>query len=105
MAEIVRGHRSPVRVATKAIVAVAAMTGPMLVIPALGSTAFAGEQPTTNGHGHGKVVFPTRSNAPKAGYAGAASGTGQLRYGGAVDGIGVTTGPPKVYLVFYGSQW
>jgi len=28
-----------------------------------------------------------------------------LTYGGAVDGIGVTTGKEKVYLVFYGSQW
>src|SRR5690349_5180340 len=28
-----------------------------------------------------------------------------LRYGGAVDGIGVTTGPERVYLVFFGSQW
>ena len=28
-----------------------------------------------------------------------------LRYGGAVDGIGVTTGAEEVYLVFYGSQW
>ncbi|MDR0343808.1 MAG: hypothetical protein LBI49_12030 [Nocardiopsaceae bacterium] len=28
-----------------------------------------------------------------------------LAYGGAVDGIGVTTGHPKVYLVFYGTQW
>jgi serine protease len=28
-----------------------------------------------------------------------------LNYGGAIDGIGVTTGHEKVYLVFYGSQW
>ena len=28
-----------------------------------------------------------------------------LNYGGGIDGIGVTTGPEKVYLVFYGSQW
>jgi serine protease len=28
-----------------------------------------------------------------------------LNYGGGVDGIGVTTGHEKVYLVFYGSQW
>jgi serine protease len=28
-----------------------------------------------------------------------------LRYGGGIDGIGVTTGHEKVYLVFYGSQW
>src|SRR5262249_27073722 len=26
-------------------------------------------------------------------------------YGGGVDGIGVTTGAPKVYLVFWGTQW
>jgi serine protease len=105
MAEIVRGHRS-FRVASKAVVAAAALTGPILVLPAVGATAFAGEQPTTNGHGHGKVVFPTRSNSPKnSANAGAASGTGQLSYGGGNHGIGVTTGPPKVYLVFYGSQW
>ena len=30
---------------------------------------------------------------------------GQLTYQGGIDGIGVTTGPPKVYLVFWGSQW
>jgi hypothetical protein len=28
-----------------------------------------------------------------------------LSYGGGIDGIGVTTGAEKVYLVFYGSQW
>jgi hypothetical protein len=28
-----------------------------------------------------------------------------LSYGGGVDGIGVTTGTERVYLVFYGSQW
>jgi serine protease len=28
-----------------------------------------------------------------------------LNYGGGIDGIGVTTGHQKVYLVFYGSQW
>jgi serine protease len=28
-----------------------------------------------------------------------------LNYGGGIDGIGVTTGPQRVYLVFYGSQW
>jgi hypothetical protein len=30
---------------------------------------------------------------------------GPMHYNGGVDGIGVTTGTPKVYLVFYGSQW
>src|SRR5437763_15351629 len=28
-----------------------------------------------------------------------------LVFGGGIDGIGVTSGTPKVYLVFYGSQW
>ena len=28
-----------------------------------------------------------------------------LSYGGGIDGIGVTSGTPRVYLVFYGSQW
>ena len=28
-----------------------------------------------------------------------------LAFGGGIDGIGVTSGTPKVYLVFYGSQW
>ena len=31
--------------------------------------------------------------------------TKQLKYGGGVSGVGVTTGQPKVYLVFWGSQW
>jgi len=31
--------------------------------------------------------------------------TSDLSYGGGVDGIGVTDGPQKVYLVFWGSQW
>jgi Putative Ig domain len=28
-----------------------------------------------------------------------------LNYGGGIDGIGVTSGQEKVYMVFYGSQW
>jgi serine protease len=28
-----------------------------------------------------------------------------LQYGGGIDGIGVTSGPEKVYLVFWGTQW
>src|SRR5207302_5908086 len=35
----------------------------------------------------------------------AATSRQNLRYGGGTNGIGVTTGPPKVYLVFYGTQW
>jgi hypothetical protein len=35
----------------------------------------------------------------------AALSANDLNYGGGIDGIGVTTGAEKVYLVFYGSQW
>src|SRR5581483_4319667 len=35
----------------------------------------------------------------------AASSTGLLQYGGGVGGVGVTTGAPRVYIVFWGSQW
>ena len=34
-----------------------------------------------------------------------ATGTKTLSYGGGVNGIGVTSGTPKVYVVVYGSQW
>src|SRR5262245_32903134 len=33
------------------------------------------------------------------------TGPQTLSYGGGVDGIGVTSGKPKVYLVVFGSQW
>jgi serine protease len=38
------------------------------------------------------------STAPSA-------GTGNLLYQGGVGGVGVVTGAPRVYLVFWGSQW
>jgi serine protease len=41
-------------------------------------------------HGHPNAVLASASD---------------LNYGGGIDGIGVTTGHEKVYLVFYGSQW
>jgi hypothetical protein len=34
-----------------------------------------------------------------------AAGRGPLRFGGGRDGIGVTTGHPEVFLVFWGSPW
>jgi len=34
-----------------------------------------------------------------------AQSANDLNYGGGIDGIGVTTGTEKVYVVFYGSQW
>jgi serine protease len=51
------------------------------------------------GHAYRHGVVPRRHA-----FAGATS-TNNLSYGGAIDGVGVTTGAPRVYLVFWGSQW
>jgi serine protease len=53
-------------------------------------------------------LFPTVQVARVARGSGVnnfSSGALQLHYGGGREGIGVTTGAPKVYLVFWGSQW
>jgi serine protease len=88
-----------VALAAAATTAIASLTLP--------GVATAGETASTPGHAHGKKIYPTTANGKDNGRhaAGAASGSGKLTYGGAVDGIGVTTGPPKVYLVFFGTQW
>jgi serine protease len=54
-----------------------------------------------------RVPFPTRPAIGKRRIAGGfvAMSAPQLTYHGGNDGIGVMTGPPKVYLVFWGSQW
>ncbi|HLJ98905.1 MAG TPA: Ig domain-containing protein [Streptosporangiaceae bacterium] len=61
------------------------------------------------GHSYRHGVIPTRAQEAKmkawqSTHAQAASAN-DLNYGGGIDGIGVTTGHEKVYLVFYGSQW
>ncbi|MBV9449585.1 MAG: hypothetical protein JO345_27195, partial [Streptosporangiaceae bacterium] len=63
------------------------------------------------GHAYRHGVTPTISQYQKmkqwaaAHPAAAAASANDLNYGGGIDGIGVTTGHEKVYLVFYGSQW
>jgi PKD repeat protein len=49
----------------------------------------------------GKLQGREADNAATA----AAGGAGTLSFGGGVEGVGVTSGKPKVYLVFWGSQW
>ena len=67
------------------------------------------------GHPYRHGVVPTTSQqrkmkswnvsaAPSCNYPPSTSSCG-LSYGGGIDGTGVTSGPPKVYLVFWGSQW
>jgi serine protease len=43
--------------------------------------------------------------APSPANTVAAASANNVRYGGGNDGIGVTTGDERVYLVFFGSQW
>jgi len=61
------------------------------------------------GHAYRHGVVPTRETHAKMkaylAQIGAATGPETLSFGGGIDGIGVTSGTPKVYLVFYGSQW
>lgn len=54
---------------------------------------------------HYPTVGAAHASRAAKGLATAASGSGQLSYQGGVSGVGVTTGAPKVYLVFWGSQW
>jgi len=56
---------------------------------------------------HRWSVVPTRGHVQRslaAPVLGASSAL-DLSYQGGIDGAAVTTAPPKVYLVFYGSQW
>ena len=74
-----------------------------------------GAAPTREAHENMKAwaavnrpVHPSiAANKPHGAGAAAAVATGPqtLSYGGGVDGIGVTSGTPKVYLVFWGTQW
>ena len=55
------------------------------------------------GHAYRHGVVPLRGQQSQASSLSAPSNN--LSFGGGTNGVGVTTGPPKVYLVFWGSQW
>ncbi len=66
----------------------------------------------TNGHAYRHGVVPTVETWKRMHDwvafnpdVAAATGPNTLSFGGGIDGIGVTSGIPKVYLVVYGSQW
>ena len=68
--------------------------------PAYGHPYRHGAVPTREAHSRMKQY---QSLHPAS--AAAATGSKTLSFGGGVDGIGVTSGTPKVYIVVYGSQW
>ncbi len=65
------------------------------------------------GHAYRHGAVPTREalgrmnqyGALHAAKPGGGGSSKTLSYGGGVDGIGVTSGTPKVYIVVYGNQW
>jgi len=75
----------------------AALTGLLVLLAAQA----AGAGPSSSGVEH-RADFE-RLGAGPASTKPALSST--LLYGGGVDGIGVTSGQPRVYLVFWGSEW
>jgi serine protease len=60
-----------------------------------------GGGPYASGHSYRHGAVPPRGHQS----SGAVSSNSNLSYGGGIGGVGVVTGPPKVYLVFWGSQW
>jgi serine protease len=59
-----------------------------------------------SGHPYRHGVVPSLGVSARV-YAGSLQTTSanNLRFGGGISGVGVTTGPERVYLVFWGSQW
>ncbi len=85
-------------VAVGAAAVLLSLGAPLFQAPAGAASSAA----TGGSYRHGSV--PTVGSAAARAGATTASG-GNLVYGGGNGGIGVTTGAPHVYLVFWGSQW
>jgi serine protease len=111
-----RGSTSLVGLSALCLVAAAAMATPAAAVPTQGTGHTARTRPSpnpyspqANGHGYRHGAFANRDTNSKMHawtHANiAATGPQTLSYGGGVDGIGVTSGTPKVYLVFWGTQW
>src|SRR3954452_15625389 len=61
------------------------------IVPTIEHTLIGTKNGTVQHAGIGGITLPFLSQ--------------NLTYGGGTSGVGVTTGAPKVYLVFWGSQW
>jgi hypothetical protein len=88
----------------------AAATGAQAAVA--GSPAVTNPNSPAYHHAYRHGVVPTRPQLTKMrGWARShpaaihGASANDLNYGGGIDGIGVTTGAEKVYLIFYGSQW
>jgi len=82
----------------------AAATGALALAVASVPTAALATHDGMHSYRHG--VVPTVQQAAKNALGLPILGLNfQLTYGGGTSGVGVVTGAPKVYLVFWGSQW
>ncbi len=97
-------HRTRRAAAAAVAAAALATAGIAAAAPAQALPEAAASQAATQSHAYRHGVVPLRG-AQKA--APLAAGSNNLMYGGGAGSpnIGVTTGAPKVYLVFWGSQW
>jgi hypothetical protein len=80
-----------------ALIALAAL---LLTASSAGAHSPTVVPPLSGGHPYRHGVVPKRGTTA----AGQLS-LNDLNYGGGISGVGVTTGAPRVYLVFWGSQW
>jgi serine protease len=74
-----------------------------VAVPAAATKPPVRVSPYAQGHAYRHGAVPRRGH--KAAGTVTTYSTRNLSYGGGVGGVGVTAGPPKVYLVFWGSQW
>ncbi|HEX9034018.1 MAG TPA: hypothetical protein VF834_19425 [Streptosporangiaceae bacterium] len=73
--------------------------------PAYGHSYRRGVVPTTGQQRLMRRWAATTARKAASSPAATAANSMNLTYGGGVHGVGVATGPEKVYLVFWGSQW
>ena len=104
--------RSRPKTSTLIACLVALGIGCMAAGSAFGNDSTGNPYSPAYGHAYRHGVVPTREAwehmkeyAAHNAAPGAPAASKTLIYGGGVDGIGVTSGAPKVYLVVYGSQW
>ncbi len=75
----------------------------LLALALSASAAGAAAQSPRVGHPYRHGFVPMRGHFQSA--AVQAASAKDVAFGGGISGVGVTTGAPKVYLVFWGSQW
>ncbi|MEY9964092.1 hypothetical protein ABIA33_002126 [Streptacidiphilus sp. MAP12-16] len=107
MPRIIRAGSSR-RAASATLAAVSSLA---LATGILGGSGLAQAQTTAGpaaGHAYRHGAVPMLNSAARHGIsrpAAVAASAADLNYGGAIDGIGVTTGAPKVYVIYWGTQW